>query len=136
MNNFDNIINGALSIAQSRAIELKNPELTPAHLLYGLISNKSSYLSQVFTPDLPKVEKLLQDSPKTTSQLEVDQIRPSGTLSSWLTKAQAQGAKEGRKEVSEKDLVKFLPEFFPTLDLDYAKLKDDFENEEVPSFSS
>ena len=134
MNNFDNIINGALSIAQSRAIELKNPEITPAHLLYGLISNKSSYLSQVFSPDLPKVEKLLHGCPKTSSQLEVDQIRPSGTLSSWLTKAQAQGAKEGRSEVTEKDLVKFLPDFFPTLDLDYAKLKDDFENTEVPKF--
>jgi len=134
MNNFDNIVGGALSIAQSRAIELKNPEITPSHLLYGLISNKSSYLSQVFTPDLPKIEKLLQDCPKTNSALEVDQIRSSGALSSWLTKAQAHSAKEGRSEVSEKDLVRDLAHFFPTLDLDYAKLKDDFENEEVPSF--
>lgn len=134
MNNFDQIINGALSIAQSRAIELKNTELTPAHLLYGLVTNKSSYLSQVYGPDLPKIEKLLEGIPKTSQSLEVDQIRPSSQLSSWITKAQAESSKEGRKEVGEKDFVKFLPDFFPTLDLDYAKLNGNFDKEEVPSF--
>ena len=134
MNNFDQIVNGALSIGQSRAIELKNTELTAAHLLYGFVTNKSSYLNQVFEPDLPKIEKLLNDIPKTSQALEVDQIRPSSALSSWITKAQAESSKEGRKEVGEKDFVKFIPDFFPTLDLDFAKLKGDFDKEEIPSF--
>ncbi len=134
MNQFDKVVAGALDIAQSKAIELKNTELAPAHVLYGLISNPSSYISKVFKNDMVKVENLLGHLP-TTSHLNPEQIRPSGALSSWLTQASGNAAKAGRQEMSERDLIKFLPQTFPSLDLDYSKLDSAEEEEsEVPSF--
>ena len=135
MNKFDQIVGGSLDIAQSKAIELKNTELAPAHLLYGLVSNPSSYISKIFKNDLPKIEALLGHIPKTTSALNPENIRPSGALSGWLTQAGGSAAKAGRQEMTERDLVKFLPQTFPTLDLDYSKLKDAGEEAtETPSF--
>lgn len=135
MNKFDQVVSGALDIAQSKAIELKNTELAPAHLLYGLVSNPSSYMSKVFKSDLDKIEALLEHIPKTTSEINPENIRPSGALTGWLTQAGGNAAKAGRQEMGEKDLSKFLPQTFPTLDLDYSKLKGGEEEEvEVPSF--
>lgn len=135
MNKFDQVVSGALDIAQSKAIEQKNTELAPAHLLYGLVSNPASYISKIFKNELPKIEALLEHIPRTTSELSPEHIRPSGALSGWLTQASANAAKSGRQEMGEKDLVKFLPQTFPTLDFDYSKLKDaGEETTEVPSF--
>lgn len=134
MNQFDKVVAGALDIAQSKAIELRNTELAPAHVLYGLISNPSSYVSKAYKNDIDKVENLLGHLP-TTSNLNPEQIRPSGALSSWLTQASGNAAKSGRQEMGEKDLIKFLPQTFPSLDLDYSKLQGVEEEEsEVPSF--
>ncbi|MCO4755462.1 MAG: AAA family ATPase, partial [Bacteriovoracaceae bacterium] len=73
--------------------------------------------------------------PKTTSDLNPENIRPSGALSGWLTQASGNAAKSGRQEMGERDLLKFLPQTFPTLDLDYSKLKGAEEEEaEVPTF--
>ena len=135
MNKFDQIVAGALDIAQSKAIEKKNTELAPAHLLYGLISNPSSFSAKTYKDDLSKVEALLGHIPTTTSDLNPENIRPSGALSGWLTQASANAAKSGRQEMGERDLLKFLPQTFPTLDLDYSKLKGSEQEEtEVPSF--
>lgn len=135
MNQFDKVVAGALDIAQSKAIELNNTELAPAHLLYGLVSNPSSYLSKIYKDELPKIDGLLSHIPKTTSGISPENIRPSGALSGWLTQASGNAAKAGRQELSERDLVKFLPQTFPSLDLDYSKLKGaEEENTEVPSY--
>src|SRR5690554_4745858 len=93
MNKFDQVVGGALDIAQSKAIELKNTELAPAHLLYGLVSNPSSFISKIYQNDLPKVEALLSHIPKTTSELNPENIRPSGALTGWLAQAGGNAAK-------------------------------------------
>lgn len=135
MNKFDQVVSGALDIAQSKAMEFRNTELHPAHLLYGLITNKSSYCSKALSEYLPQVEGLLKMLPATSSQVNLDQIRPSGTLSSWLTQAGGRAAQGGRGEIAERDLIKFLPNTFPNLNIDYSKLNDEAEGEtEVPSF--
>jgi ATP-dependent Clp protease ATP-binding subunit ClpB len=134
MNNFDSIVSGSLDIAQSKAIEYKNTELAPAHLLFGLIANKKSYSSNALIEQLDQVTQLLDLLPKSTSPKQVDNIRPSGAFSSWLTQAGGNAAQMGREEISERDLIKFLPTIFPNLNIDYSKLNTEDEQTEVPSF--
>lgn len=134
MNNFDNVVTGSLSIAQAKALENRNTELAPAHLLYGLITNKSSYSSKNLIQYLDQVESLLKHIPITSSQISIDQIRPSGSLSGWLTQAGGHAAQAARSEISERDLIRFLPTVFPTLNIDYSKLNIDEEQLETPSF--
>ncbi|MAZ47078.1 MAG: ATP-dependent chaperone ClpB [Halobacteriovoraceae bacterium] len=134
MNNFDKIVAGALDIAQSKAIENKNTELAPGHLLYGLILNPSSFASQKLNDQIARVEELINLLPKSGQNLESSQIRPSGSLSSWLTQAGAEAAKSGKQEIAEKHLLKFLPQYFPNLPVDYSQFNSVDENTEVPSF--
>lgn len=134
MNNFDKIVAGALDIAQSKAIENKNTELAPGHLLYGLILNPSSFASQKLNDQIARVEELINLLPKSGQSLESSQIRPSGSLSSWLTQAGAEAAKTGKQEIAEKHLLKFIPQYFPNLPVDYSQFNSVEENTEVPSF--
>ena len=135
MNNFDKIVAGAFDIAGAKAIELKNTELAPSHLLYGLISNPGSYSSKALKNNLDQVVELVNKLPKASQALTIDQIRPSANLSSWLTQAGGHAAQKGKQEVSEKNLLRFLPEIFPTLDVDYSQFNDlDQEETEVPNF--
>ncbi len=134
MHKFDSIVLGALDIAQSEALKRKNTQLTPEHLLWGLLSHKSSYISKVFKEHKKKVGELLDKLPVSSGNLELDQIRPSSKLSSWLTQASGKSAQEGRAEVGEKDLVRFMPEYFSSLGLDYSQLSEDYEESEVPTF--
>ena len=46
MNKFDSIVEGSIAIAQSEALKRKNSELTPEHLMFGLISNPQSFSSR------------------------------------------------------------------------------------------
>ena len=107
MNNFDKVVMGALDIAQSKAMEFKNTELAPLHLLFGLISNPSSYASKSLSDQLSQVEELVSKLPRSSQNLTVDQIRPSANLSSWLTQAGGDAAAKGKQEISEKNLLKF-----------------------------
>ena len=134
MNQFDQIVTGALDIAQSKAIELKNTELAPVHLLYGLISNPSSYSAKGLQEVTDQVESMLQLLPKSGSELNPSQIRPSGQMASWLTQAGGNAAKSGRNEIAERDLLKFIPSIFPSLNFDFSKLNETEEETEVPSF--
>lgn len=133
MNKFDQIVSGALDIAHSEALNRKNTELFPMHLLYGLITNKSSFSSRAFKKYLPEVESYLNELPKTSSEVKLDHLRPAGTLSSWMTKASAYSAQNGRGELTEKDLLRFMPEVFPNLNIDYSQM-DDQDETEVPNF--
>ena len=46
MNKYNSIVAGALDIAQNEALKRKNNELHPAHLMFGLLSNPSSFSSR------------------------------------------------------------------------------------------
>lgn len=134
MNKFDQIVLGSLDIAQSEALKRKNTELSPEHLLYGLISNKSSYASKAMKDNLKEVEGLLNNLPRTSGQISIDTLRTSPKLQEWITIASGDSVQSGKQEVSEKHLLKFLPQFFPTLKVDYAKFSDPTEDVEIPNF--
>lgn len=134
MNKFDQVVLGSLDIAQSEALKRKNTELAPEHLLYGLVANKSSYASKAMKENLKEIESAMEKLPKTTGQLSIDNIRPSSKLSEWLTLASSDAAQQGKGEVSERHLLKHLPQVAPWLKVDYQKFADPAEDQEVPSF--
>lgn len=134
MNKFDQVVLGSLDIAQSEALKRKNTELAPEHLLYGLVANKSSYASKAMKENLKEIESALEKLPITTGQLSIDSIRPSSKLSEWLTLASSDAAQQGKGEVSERHLLKHLPQVAPWLKVDYQKFADPAEDQEVPSF--
>ncbi len=134
MNKFDQVVLGSLDIAQSEVIKRKNTELSPEHLLWGLILNKSSYVSKVMSGNQKEVEALLDKLPRTSGDINLEQIRPSTKLQEWLTLASSEAAKQGKPEVGERHLLKFLPKFFPNLKVDYNKFSEPTEEIEIPSF--
>lgn len=134
MNKFDQVVLGSLDIAQSEALKRKNTELFPEHLLYGLITNKSSYASKAMADNKKEVETMLNSLPRTSGQLSIENIRTSSKLQEWITLASGDSVQQGKQEVSEKHLLKFLPQIFPTLKVDYNKFADAAEEVEVPSF--
>lgn len=134
MNKFDQVVLGSLDVAQSDALKRKNTELAPEHLLLGLILNKSSYASKALKENQKEVEGLIEKLPRTTGQLNIENIRTSSKLQEWLTLASSDSTQEGRAEVTEKHLLKHLPQMFPQLKVDYQKFADPAEDVEVPSF--
>ncbi len=134
MNKFDQVVLGALDIAQSEALKRKNTELAAEHLLLGLILNKSSYISKVMKDNVKEVEGLINSLPRTTGQISIEGLRSSSRLQEWITLASSDSVQQGKQEVAEKHLIKFLPQFFPHLKVDYAKFAEPAEDMEVPSF--
>ncbi len=134
MNNFNSIVLSSLDIAQSMALEQRHTQLLPAHLFLGLIQNPSTFSSRSLKNHEKELELALSNEPKSPSSLPLDQIRPAPKLSSWLTQASAYATKEGRQEVTEKDLLRFLPQIFPQIDINYAGLEDNDEVAEAPPF--
>lgn len=134
MNKFDQVVLGSLDIAQSEALKKQNTELHPEHLLLGLILNKSSYVSKAMKDNLKEVDGLAEKLPKTTNKISLDNIRPSTKLQEWLTLASSESAQQGKSEVGERHLLKFLPQVFPNLQVDYSKFSDTAEEVEVPAF--
>ena len=134
MNKFDQVVLGSLDIAQSEALKRKNTELSPEHLLVGLILNKSSYSSKAMKDNLKEVESLLNALPRTTGQVSIDSLKTSPKLQEWITLASGDSVQHGKQEVSEKHLLKFLVQIFPSLKVDYSKFSDTAEEVEVPQF--
>lgn len=134
MNKFDQVVLGSLDIAQSEALKRKNTELFPEHLLLGLILNKSSYASKALKENQKEVEAVLERLPRTSGQLNLDNIRTSQKLQEWITLASGDSAQQGKAEVGERHLLKHLPEIFPNLRIDYQKFADPAEEVEIPAF--
>src|SRR6188508_1636942 len=112
MNKFDQVVLGALDIAQSDALKRKNTELFPEHLLLGLILNKSSYASKAMKDNVKEVEGLLNNLPRTTGKVSIENLRSSSKFQEWITLASGDSVQNGKTEVSEKNLLKFMPQFF------------------------
>lgn len=135
MNKFDQVVSGALEIAQSKALELAHTELTQYHLFWGLISNPTSYASKAFKKYKTLVKDKLGTLPVAGSAPSIDQIRPNTKLSEWLTLASSEALQNGKTEVSERELLKVSPKILSDLDLDFSALSEDAPEEvEVPSF--
>lgn len=135
MNNFDSITEGSLNIAQAELQKRKNTELTSSHLLFGLIKNPATFSSKGLKKHLDEVEDLITKVPTASTKIDMQSIRPDSKLSEWLTFSSSNAIQEGRSDISEKDLLRFLPQIFPELDIDYESFNLDEEEElEVPSF--
>ena len=134
MYQFDQVVQGSLSIAQKEAVESKSSELFPEHLLLGLLLNKSSYISKVFKKHEQAIRAELSRKPSVKQELSVDQIKTSASLMKWLTMANAHMAEQGRADIGEKDLVKFLPQMFPHIPMDYSELSQVGTESDVPDF--
>ncbi len=134
MNKFDSIVTGSLDIAQSEALKRKNTSLSAAHLFWGLLTNPQSYSKRELKKYKNDVSKLLDGLSTASNSIPMDQLRPDGKLSEWLTFASSDAVQNGRDSVTEKDLLKYLPKIFPDLDIDYANFSDTEEDSEVPSF--
>lgn len=134
MNKFDQVVSGAIDIAQSEALKRKNTELHAEHLLWGLLQNKSSYAHKALKDVASEIEALITKLPHSTQNISLDNLRPAAKLQEWLTLAGGHAAEQGRGEIAEKDLLSFIPRLFPQLKVDYQKFQDVNEQEEVPSF--
>lgn len=123
MNKFDSIVEGSLAIAQSEALKRKNTELMPEHLIYGLMNNPQSFSARALKKYSKDLEVLLKAIPTTKNKLEMDQLRPGNKFSEWLTYASSNAIQNGRGEVTETDLLKYLQQIAPQFKIDYNDLK-------------
>jgi ATP-dependent Clp protease ATP-binding subunit ClpB len=64
MNKFDQVVTGALDIAQSEALKRRNTELHAEHLLWGLLQTKSSYAHRSLKEEVSQIEGFLTQLPR------------------------------------------------------------------------
>ncbi len=136
MNKFDSIVAGSLDIAYSQALEGKNTEVYPIHLLWGLAKNPASFLSRNCKSHLKLIKEEMEKLPTAGQSLSLDNLRPQAKLSEWLTKASSLAIQSGKQEVSEKELLKNITEYFSNLNLPWEEILKDSggEESEVPTF--
>lgn len=135
MNKFDEIIAGSFDLAHTEALERKNTELCPEHLLWGLIQNPASYSSRALKQYKNEIKKKLDELPSASQKIPIDQLKASSKLSEWITLASSLAVQNGKQEVSEKELVRHLPKMFPELNIDFEQFGNPEDQEsEVPSF--
>lgn len=123
MNKFDSIVEGSLAVAQSEALKRKHIELTPYHLILGLMNNPQSFSNRALKKYSKDLERLLETVPTTKNKLEMDNLRASSKLSEWLTYASSNAIQNGRSEITETDLLKYLQQIVPEFKIDYNDLK-------------
>ncbi|WP_127716013.1 ATP-dependent Clp protease ATP-binding subunit [Halobacteriovorax sp. HLS] len=134
MNKFDSIVTGSLDIAQTQALKRKNTQLHALHLLWGLVSNPQTFLSRVLKDKLKDISAKLDLLPTSSTAVSLENMRPDSTFSEWLTFASGEAVQNSKSEVSEKELLKFMPQIFPDLEIDYSKFDINNEESEVPNF--
>lgn len=136
MNNFNDIVNGAFSIAQKEALERQNSELLPIHLLWGFYKNPSSYCSRWLKDKKSLLKDELEKVPKLGKKLSLEELKMSAKLSEWMTYASSYAIESNQKEVTEKHFLRFLPKVLSHLDLNFDTLNSEHEAEdqETPHF--
>ncbi len=134
MNNFDQVVAGSISIAQTIALNNKHNELAPEHLFLGLIDNPASYSSRELKKYRAEVEKRMLSLPQIGGSLTIDQLRPNANFSQWLTYASSRAIQAGRQEVNESDLLRYLPEMFQDMNIDIGDIANGSEESEMPDF--
>jgi ATP-dependent Clp protease ATP-binding subunit ClpB len=137
MHKFDNIVTGALDIAQTEAIGRKHTELFPEHLMLGFLSHPKAKASTLLKDYERSVLALVEKLPYSHSPVTPDNLRTSSRLSQWVTQASSAAAKAGREEVSEADFMRHVHSIIPALDLPRS-IESDYVtqnvNEEKPDF--
>lgn len=136
MNKFDSIIEGSIAIAQGEALKRKNTEIYPAHLIFGLINNPQTFSSRALKKYAKDVDRLIDQLPKVTGKIDMDQLRASSKLSEWLTYASSHAIQNGAQEIRERDLLKYMQQIVPEFKIDYQSLSTENADEaqEKPAF--
>jgi len=124
MHNLNDIVRGALDLAQAEALKRHNPELDAFHLLLGFVNNPKSFCSKAFKQYKKDILHEIDKLPKLGEKLAADKIRASSSLSEWMTFASSDVVQSGRELIEEKDLLKYMPKIFPKLPIDYSKLAE------------
>lgn len=133
MHNFSQIVTGAIDIAQSQALEKRNPALEPIHLFYGLLKNPASISAQKLTAFNENVEKKLLELPRLES-VNLDTLRPSAEFQKWITLASSNATKEGTKEIKEKHFLETITAILKDFKVKIGSLGLDSEDSEIPEF--
>lgn len=123
MNKFDTIVEGSIAVAQSEALKRKHTEISPYHLIYGLMNNPQSFCSRALKKYKKELERLLDTLPTTKERVEMENLKASSKLSEWLTYASSHAIQNGKGEVKEADLLKYLAQVVPEFKIDYNDLK-------------
>lgn len=136
MNKFDSITEGSIAIAQGEALKRKHTEIFPEHLIYGLINNPQTYSSRALKKYKKDLDLLMEQLPTVKTKMEMDQLRASSKLSEWLTYASSHAIQNGRQEIAEKDLLKYLAQIIPQFKIDYNDLNAENAEDvlEMPGF--
>jgi ATP-dependent Clp protease ATP-binding subunit ClpB len=136
MNKFDPIIEGSIAIAQGEALKRKNTEIYPAHLIFGLMNNPQTFSARALKKYSKEIDKLIEQLPKASSKIEMDQLRASSKLSEWLTYASSHAIQNGAQEIRERDLLKYMQQIVPEFKIDYNSLSTENADEviERPAF--
>ena len=136
MNKFDSITEGSISIAQSEVLKRKHTEIFPEHVIFGLMNNPQTYSSRALKKYTKDLEKLLDLLPAVKTKMEIDQLRASAKVSEWLTYASSHAIQNGRNEITETDLLKYLSQIAPQFKIDYNDLNTENADGvlEMPTF--
>ena len=134
MGKFDTIVTGAFNIACAEACKRKNSQLSPWHLLWGLLKNPGSFCSREIGEHEQSIAKKLKEYPSTAQAVPMDRLTPDSNLQEWLTCASGHAVESGREEVSESDLLRFMPQMFPEINIDYSKFSDAESTNDIPEF--
>jgi len=138
MHKFDGVVAGSIDIAQTKALDLKNPELDPIHIFYGLLKNPMSIsgkslaaelLSSV-EADVDKLARLRQDT------YGMQDLKTSQMTLKWLTKASARATEQGRAEITEPDLLLSLGDVLKNYSkkINQLNLESSSTQDETPEF--
>ena len=73
MNNYHEIVSGSLQVAQAEAIEKGHTELTPLHLLWGLLNNPQSFVSRELSSKTSEVRDRLSKLP-TAKKVDLEWV--------------------------------------------------------------
>lgn len=107
---FDPIVNGIVQLAQASALEKKHAQLEPVHLLAAMLEHPKSRLKAQLKSHADEILRLLSQLPILD---KADQVKPSQSLTNWLTLASTTAIKQQRDDISESDLAAHLSKFFP-----------------------
>ena len=123
MNKFNQIVEGSLAIAQSEALKRKCAEFYPELLMLGLMNNPQSFSNRALKKYKKDLEAQIDRLPTTSQKIDMENLRPHTKLSEWLTYASSYAVQNGRGEITETDLLKYLPQILPNFKIDYNDLK-------------
>lgn len=105
MYQFDGKISGSFDVAQTKAITDKHTELMPIHLVYGLSKNPSAKSAKHLKANAKAIDEALGKIASFASDFDPKQIKPSSSLITWLSAANAKSTQDGRETITENDLI-------------------------------